>query len=533
MITHISIRNFAIIEDVKIDFQDGLNIITGETGAGKSIVIEAVSLALGARADAAYVRTGTDKALVQMIADLDGEEYIISREVSAQGRNICRINGEIVPLSQVSALCEKIADIHGQYDHQSLLNPDYHITLIDKYDKKNINPLKERVSSIYAEYSEVSSKLNQLIKGEMERKRKRDFMAFELDEITKADLKPGEDEELEARITLLENSGRISENLERAYALSQDMTAIGEIRNLLSEISSYSEGLEAISQQVTDIYYTFEDITRDIRMEKDSVIYSPEELDQAQERLELITSLKRKYGNSIEEIIDYSLKISEEINMADNSDELKIKLIERKSEIEKELKEASDLLSETRKKAAKALKEQILKELLELNFKDADMEAVFTEIPYTAEGTDSVEFMLTTNKGENLKALAKVASGGEMSRIMLAFKKIVSDYDQIPTLIFDEIDTGISGITASIVAKKMRQIAENHQLICITHLPQIAAAGTHNYRIAKDVHDDATFTSVEPLSNEDKVKEIARLLGGINITETTLKSAEELINSAI
>lgn len=533
MITHISIRDFAIIENAEIDFSDGLNIITGETGSGKSVMIEAISLALGARADASFVRTSKDKAVVQMIAELDGDEYIISREVSSSGRNICRINGEIVPLSQVSSLCRRIADIHGQYDHQSLLNPDNHITLIDLYDRKVIEPAKEKVSSVYEEYLSVSSKLSSLIRGENERMRKRDFMAFELDEIRKAELVPGEDAKLEEEIRYLENAEKIYTNLASSYELLSSGSDMGHIRSLLEDVSSYSSQLGQLSEEMNEIYYRLEDISRDIRVLRDSSSFSPEDLDRAVERIELITSLKRKYGSTIEDILSYADKIEKEIDITDNSDRLKSELEAEKEKLETELKDASEALSELRKKAAASLQEKILNELRELNFKDAQMDIEFTPVPYSKNGTDRVEFMISTNTGEDLKPLAKVASGGEMSRIMLAFKKIIGDYDNIPTMIFDEIDAGISGITASIVAGKMRQIAENHQIICITHLPQIAAAGTCNFRISKAVHDGQTYTSVDRLDENEKESEIARLLGGTNITETTLESARELIKSAL
>ena len=308
---------------------------------------------------------------------------------------------------------------------------------------------------------------------------------------------------------------------------------MGEIKNLISDISSYSDELGGLSEEINEIYYRLEDLSREIRMMRDRSDYSQENLNSAIERMEVISSLKRKYGGSIEDILAYRDRISEEISMADNSDELKNELSLRKSRLEEDLKEASLALSSLRKKAADELKDKILKELLELNFKDSRMDMVFTEIPYSPEGTDSVEFMISTNRGENLKPLAKIASGGEMSRIMIAFKKIISDYDEIPTMIFDEIDSGISGITASIVAGKMRQIADTHQIICITHLPQIAAAGSYNFRISKHVTGNQTFTSVDPLNDKEKTEEIARLLGGTNITETTIKSARELIESAL
>lgn len=538
MISHISIKDFAIIEDVQIDFHEGLNLITGETGAGKSIIIEAVSLALGARADTAFVRSGKDKAVVQLAADLDDEEYVITREVSSSGRNLCKINGEIVTLGQVSALCSRIADIHGQYDHQSLLDTEHHIDLVDLYSKDTISPLKAQVAESYAAFRKAASELSSLLSGFAEKQRKKDFMAFELAEIDDADLKPGEDTELENRISLLQNSEKIYTALESAYDISYNSEqsasyALSKVLALIQDISQYSPELKSLDDKISDIYYSLEDVCSDIRSIRDKSEFSPEELDIAISRLDEINRLKMKYGNSIEEIIAYRDNLEKSISEVDNIDELKEKLTAEKKQAEAELQKLSAQLSEARKKAALSLQEKILYELKDLNFKDADMVIDFRQADqYSATGTDIVEFMITTNRGEALKPLAKVASGGEMSRIMLAFKKIVGDYDHIPTMIFDEIDTGISGITASIVGKKMCQIAQSHQIICITHLPQIAACRGHNFKIVKETRDDATFTNVIPLNSEEKAEEIARLLGGINITETTIQSAKELIKAS-
>ena len=302
---------------------------------------------------------------------------------------------------------------------------------------------------------------------------------------------------------------------------------------LIQDISQYSPELKSLDDRISDIYYSLEDVCSDIRSIRDKSEFSPEELDIAISRLDEINRLKMKYGNSIEEITAYRDNLEKSISEVDNIDELKEKLTAEKKQAEAELQKLSAQLSEARKKAALSLQEKILYELKDLNFKDADMVIDFRQADqYSATGTDIVEFMITTNRGEALKPLAKVASGGEMSRIMLAFKKIVGDYDHIPTMIFDEIDTGISGITASIVGKKMCQIAQSHQIICITHLPQIAACRGHNFKIVKETRDDATFTNVIPLNSEEKAEEIARLLGGINITETTIQSAKELIKAS-
>ena len=538
MITHISIRDFAIIENVEIDFHEGLNIITGETGAGKSIVIEAVSLALGSRADTAFVRSGKEKAIVQLVGTIMGSEYVITREISHTGRNLCKVNGEIVTLAHLNLICKKIADIHGQYDHQSLLNPDYHIRLVDMYKKDEISPAKQKVSAILKHYRDISSRLRQILSEASENQRKRDFMAFELDEIRKAELVPGEDDELSERIALLQNSGKIYENLAGSYEIINgeeysSLSGIKRAMDMLSEISNYSSNIAVLHQQLSDAYYQIEELSSEMRDMRDRTVFSPEELNQAIARADLLDNLKNKYGLSIDGLISYADELEEKLSFVENIDEMKKELTELRQKCESDLKQACSELTELRKTAAAELEEKILAELSELNFKDAQLSIEFSTAPdYSDNGTDIVEFMISTNRGEQLKPLSKIASGGEMSRIMLAFKKIVGDYDEIPTLIFDEIDAGISGITASIVGKKLMQIADNHQVICITHLPQIAAFGSHNYKIAKESDESSTYTTVLHLREDEKIQEIARLLGGINITETTLQSAKELIDAS-
>ncbi|MCQ4637359.1 DNA repair protein RecN [Anaerovorax odorimutans] len=538
MISHISIRDFAIIENVEIDFHEGLNIITGETGAGKSIVIEAVSLALGSRADTAFVRSGKEKAIVQLAGTHKGEEYVITREVSAAGKNLCKINGEIVTLGHLNLLCKKLADIHGQYDHQSLLNPDYHIKLVDMYKKDTIGPAKQKVAAIFSQYREVSGKLKQLIADAAENQRKRDFMVFELEEIRKAELTAGEDDALEEEINVLQNSEKIYENLAGAYELAngEEFPALGGMKkamDMIGQIGEYSKELSDIHQQMSEAYYTFEELCSQIRDCRDRTVFSPEDLDRSIARMETLTALKRKHNASLEEIIAYGDTLEEKLAQVENIDSLKAELTALREKCEADLKDACQELSKLRREAASELEEKILYELAELNFKDAQLSIEFKEsAEYTDSGTDIVEFLISTNKGEKLKPLSKIASGGEMSRIMLAFKKIVGDYDEIPTMIFDEIDAGISGITASIVGRKLRQIAENHQIICITHLPQIAAFGSHNYKIYKESDESNTYTTVIQLHPDEKIQEIARLLGGINITDTTLESAKELVEAS-
>lgn len=538
MINHISIKNFAIIENTEIDFQEGLNIITGETGAGKSIVIEAVSLALGSRADSSYVRTGTDKAIIQLAGTLDAEDYVITREISANGKNLCRINGEIVTLAQVNRLSSKLADIHGQYDNQSLLNPDYHITLLDAYKQNASGALKDDVSQKYAEYMQCRKDLSHLLSIEKENARQLDFYKYEANEIAKANLVIGEDSELSEKISLLQNSEKIFDNISKTYQTMYDespsvMDGLNFAAKSMEEISSYSQGIASLSDEINDIYYRLEELCRQVRDVKESVVFSPTELDEAIARLDLIDNLKKKYGSSIEEILEYEAALKKKLSIAENFDDEKKSMMIALKNAKAQLLDACSQLTEVRLQKAAELEKAIQTELYDLNFKDSLVKINIEPLDEPTEsGADKVEILITTNKGEPLKPLYKIVSGGEMSRIMLAFKNIISSYDRIPTLIFDEIDNGISGITASIVGKKLKEISNQRQIICITHLPQIAACGKYNFRIFKDSDDTKTFTYVEALNDEDKIKEIARLLGGTSITDTTLMTAKELIENS-
>ena len=540
MISHIRIKDFAIIDTIDIDFHEGLNIITGETGAGKSIIIEAVSLALGSRADTAFIRSGKEKAIVQMVADLDGEEYIITRELSAGGKNLCKINDDIVTLAQLNKLCKRIADVHGQYDHQSLLNPENHLKLIDTYHDKMISPAIEAVSKLYQQYSDVKHELSSLLSNQADAEKRRDFMRYELSEISLAKPNPGEDEELAQRLILMQNSEKIFQNLSTVYEIIQEESpsisdGLGKTLHLLHDIGSFSEEINAFQTELSDVYYKLEDLTAEIRKYRDNISFSPDELEETISRLNTLDALKRKYGGSIDKVLEYQEKITHELEKIENIDSIKEQLAKDLSNYENRLASASSELTSLRKISAKEIEKQINAQLKELNFKDACFAVYFYEndndkLHFTANGVDRVEFLITTNKGETPKPLVKIASGGEISRIMLAFKQIIGDFDRIPTMIFDEIDVGISGITASIVGKKLLDISKCHQIVCITHLPQIAAFGDHHYKIDKEVSGEVTHTTVVPLSHKEKIREIARLLGGINITDTTLKSAEELIS---
>lgn len=537
MLKHLAIRDFAIIKDCEVSFNSGLNIITGETGAGKSIVIEAMSLALGSRADSSTVRTGASKATVQLLAELDGEEITVLREISQSGKNLCKLNGELVTLAALNSAVFRLADIHGQYDNQSLLNPEYHIELIDKYKSDEIKPLLNTVAQLYEEFSNTKSKLIRLLNNERENARKKDFWIFEAEEIDKANLSPGEDEELTDRINFQKNGEKIFSACNSSYeAMSEsEFSVLGGltyIENSLRSVSDCSSQLQDAFNKINEAYYILEDVSSTLRELRERTDFDPMELDSNILRLAQIDNLKKKYGGSIEDILLYRDSLRKNIAETENFGE-------DKKILEAELLHLKDLLwseceklTQKRIEIAQELELLIEKELGELNFKNADIKIEITPIKSpTPTGMDNVEILISTNKGESLKPLYKVASGGEMSRIMLAFKNVISSYDLIPTLIFDEVDSGISGITASIVGKKLKKISKQHQIICITHLPQIAAMGDYNYKIEKHVEDDSTFTDIILLSEDEKVIEIARLLGGTTVTDNTVLSAKELISN--
>ena len=535
MIQHLLIQNFAIISNTEIDFKDGLSIITGETGSGKSIVIQAISLALGARADSSFVRSGENKAIIQLQAEYQDKDYIITREISRNGKNVCKINGSLVTLSEVSSLAKKIADIHGQYDNQQILDPEQHIKLLDSYGSDEVDPVKSDFQLIYEKYKNARLKLNELTSKERESRKKADFYRFEAEEIEKADLKPGEDLELSERISLLQNSEKIFRSLEQAYqALEGEeqsvMAALSYAKESLSSISSYSGELKDIFKDTENSYYILQDVISKISILRENQDFEPQELDIAISRLVLIDNLKKKYGDTIDDILIYHNKIKNNLSTFENFEEIKVKLTNEVNENLVLLKEKAVLLSDVRRKKAEALSLEIEQELHDLNFSDAKFEIKISPASaITATGRDNVEIFISTNKGEPLKPLIKVASGGEISRIMLAIKNITENTDNIHTLIFDEIDAGISGKTASIIGKKLKKISQKHQIICITHLPQIAAAGDNNYRIYKKSDDNSTHTFVEELEEDAAVREIARLIGGETITATTLAGAKELM----
>lgn len=536
MINHLSIRDFATIENTDVDFQKGLNIITGETGSGKSVVVEAISLALGSRADNTFVRSGCEKATVQMVAEYENKEIIITRELSGNGKNICKIDDRIVTLGELSQVCSKIADIHGQYETQSLLKTENHIKLVDAYEKGSIEPSKIKVAEYYENFLDISRRFEEMRNQAANNIETKELLQYRIEEIENAALISGEDTNHKEELLIIENNEKIYNALSRSYMLAyeEENSALDKINSViipLRDITSLSRESSNIEDELSDVYYRFEDVANKIRDMKEHIIFNEARIEELHDRLNFIEELKKKYGDTIDEIHATRDRMERELRSLGNLDKELESLSLERSRIKEMLDQETENLTRLRKSSAGVLQEKIQLELENLNFKNVRLAIDFEEVSdYTPNGRDKVEFLISANAGEDLKPLSKIASGGEMSRIMLAFKKIISEYDGISSIIFDEIDTGISGETAGIVAKELSQISEHHQLICITHLPQIAAAGDHNYRIEKSTDDSNTYTTITVLNEREKITEIARLLSGLNISDISIANAEEMIS---
>ncbi len=536
MISHVLIKDYATIDSIEVDFHNGLNIITGETGAGKSVVIGAISLALGARADTSYVRTGCEKAVIQMIAEVNNRDVLITREVYANGKSLAKVDGEIVSLGELNKLARKIADIHGQYDNQYLLHTANHIKLIDSYEANLIRQSKEKVAELYQQYMDVSRRLQELEEMTVDNERRKDYMQFQIFEISEANLVPGEDAKLEDTIVEMQHREEIYSALALAYnnARETEYNAADAIMNVVRDVkqaSHLSKDAAMFEDEFSDIYYRFDDLCSRLREARDNCTISTAALDEANDRLYLIRQMKKKYGDTIEAILEHKENLEKELRQLQSLEsDIESVALEKKT-VESLLEEESLRLTNLRRTSASTLENKIQQELFNLNFSDVLVSVDFKEKKeYSPDGRDDVEFLISTNKGERLKSLNKIASGGEMSRIMLAFKMIIADFDNIPTMIFDEIDAGISGETAVLVGKAIKQLGETRQVITITHLPQIAAYGDHNYRISKTSDDSSTYTTITQLSDHEKAGEVARLIAGLNISDLTLQNAMEMID---
>lgn len=544
MLLNLQVKNLALIEKAEVSFSEGLNILTGETGAGKSIIIGSVNMALGGKTSRDMIRQGADYAYVELVFSVDDpakrkrlEELdvdlpedgtlIISKKIMPT-RSLSKINDETVTSGRLKEITSLLIDIHGQHEHQSLLYKSKHLQILDAYARSQTHPLKEKISVVYHQYQGILKALEEMNQDQESRLREADFLRYEIEELENAGLKEGEEEELTASYRRLSHSQKIMEYLSGAYQ-AIDGEQIGRALHDVTQAAEYDETVAGIRDQLFDAESILSDVVRDISGYMDQFSFDEEVFVQMEKRLDLIHNLQAKYGSTISEIME---KLEEKRKRLDDLEHFDLIKAQKEKELEKtegELEKLCTELSQIRQGAAKILTEKIRQGLEDLNFIDVTFEMEFRRLEqYTAAGFDEAEFMISTNPGMPVRPLGMVASGGELSRIMLAIKAVLADTDDIPTLIFDEIDTGISGRTAQKVSEKLSYIARNHQVICITHLPQIAAMADTHFEIAKSAAAGSTTTTIHPLCGDEMVKELARLLGGAKITDAVYDNAREM-----
>lgn len=543
MLLELHVKNLALIETADVELEDGLNILTGETGAGKSIMIGSVNLALGQKASKEMIRNGAEYAYVELVFSVDPEKedalraldvmpdengtLIISRKIMPS-RSLSRINDEAVTAARLKQVTSLLIDIHGQHEHQSLLHASKHLEILDTYAKSRVQQLKIQTASLYAEYISLEKQLSQLDTDNESRRREADFLRFEIEEIENAQLKAGEEECLAACCRKYGNARRIMENLSAAYR-AVDTEAVGNALHQVCEVAEFDPELKAIQDQLYDAEAVLSDAHHAIGEYLEQLDFDEQAYREAQDRLDLIRGLEAKYGAGVEQIEKALEEKKNRLEQLEHFDEYRMQLEQQYQKAEKALEAVSAELSAVRQEEAKKLAEKIRAGLIDLNFLDVRFSMEFRRLShYTASGFDEAEFVISTNPGEPERSLDQVASGGELSRIMLAIKTVLADSDDIPTLIFDEIDTGISGRTAQRVAEKLAVIARNHQVICITHLPQIASMADCHFEIKKSTDGASTKTRITRLKEDEVVAELARLLGGAQITDAVLQNAREM-----
>ena len=550
MLRLLHIENIAVIEQAEIAFDRGFNVLTGETGAGKSIVIDAISAILGERTYRDVIRTGADRAFVSAVFDgvpdlpwfaenrveYDPSELLVQREVYADGKNVCRVNGRPVTVAILKKLGGQLVNIHGQHDSQQLFDETKHLSYLDLFARNEAE--RTAYAACYERVQALRREQERLTLDEGEKLRRVEALQYQLEEIGRAALQPGEDEQLENRRKLLQNAEKLSEALAAAaMALSGGEDAsgavdlVGEADHALARIARYDEGLAALGDRLSNLQYELEDVAGELRDHLDQMAYSGEELEQIESRLDVIHRLKRKYGGSVEEILQYAERAQRELDEITFSEERLAQLEKELAAATAEAKAAGLLLRETRQTAARAMETRLSQELAALDMPRAQFVCQLEETDLTPDGLDSLRFLMTANVGEALKPLSKVASGGELARIMLAIKNVLAEQDRVGTLIFDEVDAGVSGRAAQKVAEKLRAVSKNKQVLCVTHLPQIAAAADVHLLIAKTEREGRTYTQVTALDRPGRTREIARIIGGAEITETTLRSAGEMLQS--
>ncbi len=549
MLSLLHIENIAVIECADISFDRGFNVLTGETGAGKSIVIDAISAILGERAYRDMIRTGTDKASVRAVfTDVpelswfaeNGVEYdsetIIQREVYLDGKNVCRVNGTLVTVSILHRLGVQLIDIHGQHDSASLFDENNHLYFLDAFAGNEA--LRDDYAQKYAAVAELGREIERMTMDEGEKLRRMETLRYQIEEISKAELEAGEDETLEQRRKVLQNAEKLSDGINAAveclYGGDDTDGAAGllsEAERELSRLSRFTDAFSSLHEKVADLMYQVQDVAEEVRDARDDLSYSADELERIEARLDVIHRLRRKYGATCSDILAYLESAKTELDEIEFADDHLERLKTKYQKAEKIAWDAANDLRWSRQQAAEQLSERILTELVQLDMPKVQFRCNFTELELGTNGADAVAFYMSANAGEALKPMSKVASGGELARIMLAMKNVLAEQDQVSTLIFDEVDTGVSGRAAQKVAEKLRSVAKNKQVLCVTHLPQLAALANTHLQIAKEERGGRTYTTVTPLDLEGRKRELARIIGGANITETTLKSAEEMLRS--
>ena len=555
MIKELYMKNCALIEELRVDFGSKLNILTGETGSGKSIVLEGLNLCLGGKYDRSFLRKDCDRGLVELLIYTDNQkvedllneysipysdkELLVSRSIFEDGKSTTKLNGRSIRLADLRTIMMTIVDIHSQHQNQALYNRDVHLEFLDLYGKDSLKDIKSKYDASYKKYTDIKSKILELNDNMTERELERevDLLKYQIDEIEKANLDVDEYEILKVKYKKYSNQDKINTAILTSYDLlkSGDLGVEGRIGKSLSAlgpVADYDIVLEDFVEGLENIMYQLEDLDASMRSYIDKNEYNPQILEEMQLRMDFINTMKRKYGDKIEDILDYKIEMKQRLYNIENREERKLALLKEQEIIEEDLEKIGGELTSSRMKVANLLEESLLKELESLNMKNTKFKVIFNKVGYTSSGCDDVEYYVSFNLGENLNPLNKVASGGEMSRFMLAFKKILSDVDKIETMIFDEIDTGISGRAAQVVGEKLAEMAKHKQLICITHLPQIAAFADDHYYIEKNVENERTFTSIRNLSYQDRQEEIARLISGKIITEKTLEHSHEMIELA-
>ncbi len=551
-----TIKNFAIIESLSLTFQEGMTVLTGETGAGKSIIIDALGLLVGGRGSADFIRHGEERlelqglfalaednlacrnALIENGIDASDDMVVLERSLFRSGKNSCRINGKLVTTVLLRQIGSKLIDIHSQHEHQELMNEEFHLSLLDRFASDKIKPALTKYQTNFKEYQKIEKEWQNWTKNERELAQRLDMLRFQQQEIENANLQAGEEDRLLEQKNILANFEKLNENLQGAYAAIQGepggLEFVGEAMRQMETAASIHTDYKAVSEAISSSYYMLEDSMSQIRQSLDQLEFQPEELNQIESRLNDLNQLKRKYGKTIEDIIQYEQEISSEMEKLTDSEShvghLETKLATLKTELTKQAATLTDI----RKKAAVTLEKQIKQELNQLYMEKAIFSVRFeaNKMELTELGQDSVVFYMSTNPGEPLKPLAKIASGGELSRMMLALKTIFSRHQGITSIIFDEVDTGVSGRVGQAIAEKIYAVSVGSQVLCISHLPQVAAMANHHYYITKKVQNKRTTTSVTVLKGVEKVEEISRMIAGIEVTELTKQHAKEMIEQA-